>query len=110
MAAVGAAIRQHAVVLDLEVRAVEFADLLVSAIHRLGNGDIALLHQVAVDGDGAEQILVMRAGIALLGAALIVAPWPTLLVLAGLYLMMIPVALASYAKVRRRRATPRSRA
>ena len=66
MTAVGAAIRQHAVVLDFEVRAVEFADLLVSAIHRLGNGDIALFHQVAVDGDGAEQILVMRAGIALL--------------------------------------------
>ena len=66
VAAVGAAIGQHAVVLQFEVRAVEFADLLVSAIHRLGNGDIALLHQVAVDGDGAEQILVMRAGVTLL--------------------------------------------
>ena len=62
VAAVGAAIGQHAVVLQFEVRAVEFADLLVSAVHRLGNGDIALLHQVAVNGDGAEQILVMRAG------------------------------------------------
>src|SRR4051812_18189688 len=66
MAAVGAAIGQHAVVLQFEVRAVELADLLVSAVHRLGNGDIALLHEIAVDGDGAEQILVMRAGIALL--------------------------------------------
>ena len=43
------------------------------------------------------------AGIALLGAAAIVTPWPTLLVLAALYLVMIPVALASYARVRRRR-------
>src|SRR6478609_3174461 len=66
VAAVGAAIGQYAVVLQFEVRAAEFADLFVSAIHRLGNGDIALLHQVAIDGDGAEQILIMRAGIALL--------------------------------------------
>jgi CDP-diacylglycerol---serine O-phosphatidyltransferase len=54
--------------------------------------------------------LFALAGLALFGASLIVAPWPTLLILAGLYLTMIPVALASYAKVRRRRATPRSRA
>jgi len=54
--------------------------------------------------------LFALAGLALFGASLIVAPWHTLLVLAGLYLTMIPVALASYAKVRRRRATPRSRA
>jgi len=47
------------------------------------------------------------AGIALLGAALIVAPWPTLLIVSGLYLAMIPVALASYARVKRRRATAR---
>jgi CDP-diacylglycerol--serine O-phosphatidyltransferase len=44
------------------------------------------------------------AGLALFGAALMQAPWPTLLVLAGLYLLMIPVALASYQRVRRRRA------
>ena len=50
------------------------------------------------------------AGVALFGAALIEAPWATLLVLAGLYLLMIPVALASYAKVKRRRATGRTRA
>ena len=54
--------------------------------------------------------LFALAGIALFGAALIVAPWPTLLVLASLYLLMIPVALASYARVRRRRATARLRA
>jgi CDP-diacylglycerol--serine O-phosphatidyltransferase len=54
--------------------------------------------------------LFALAGLTLLGASLIVAPWPTLLLLAGLYLAMIPVALASYAKVKRRRATQRSRA
>jgi CDP-diacylglycerol---serine O-phosphatidyltransferase len=50
------------------------------------------------------------AGIALFGAALIVAPWPTLLLLAALYLAMIPVGLASYTKVKRRRAAASSRA
>jgi CDP-diacylglycerol---serine O-phosphatidyltransferase len=48
------------------------------------------------------------AGVALFGAALVVAPWPTLLVLAALYLLMIPVALASYARVKRRRGKSRS--
>jgi CDP-diacylglycerol--serine O-phosphatidyltransferase len=46
------------------------------------------------------------AGVALLGAALIVTPWPTLLVLAGLYLAMIPVAWWSYQRIRQRRARP----
>jgi len=50
------------------------------------------------------------AGIALFGAALIVAPWVTLLVLALLYLLMIPFALASYARVKRRRASAPVRA
>jgi CDP-diacylglycerol--serine O-phosphatidyltransferase len=54
--------------------------------------------------------LFALAGIALLGAALITVPWQTLLALALLYLLMIPLALASYSRVRRRRATPRSRA
>lgn len=49
--------------------------------------------------------LFALAGIALVGAALIVAPWPTLLVMAGLYLVMIPFGLTSYAKVKRRRAS-----
>jgi CDP-diacylglycerol--serine O-phosphatidyltransferase len=49
------------------------------------------------------------AGVALFGAALIVAPWMTLLLLAVLYLLMIPVAFASYERIRRRRATVRSR-
>ena len=50
------------------------------------------------------------AGVALLGAALIVAPWPTLLGISVLYLGMIPVSLASYARVRRRRAAAPRRA
>ena len=54
--------------------------------------------------------LFALAGIALFGAALIVAPWATLLALSVVYLLMIPVALLSYARVKRRRATARSRA
>src|SRR5947209_8660907 len=50
------------------------------------------------------------AGVALVGAATIVAPWPTLLALAALYLLLIPLGLASYAKVKRRRATAVRRA
>ena len=44
-------------------------------------------------------------GVALVGAALLTAPWYTLLVLALFYLLLIPFALASYARVKRRRAT-----
>jgi CDP-diacylglycerol---serine O-phosphatidyltransferase len=52
--------------------------------------------------------LFALAGIALFGAALMVAPWMTLLILAIVYLLMIPAAGWSYARVRRRRATVRS--
>jgi CDP-diacylglycerol---serine O-phosphatidyltransferase len=51
--------------------------------------------------------LFALAGIALFGAALMVAPWMTLLILAIVYLLMIPFAGWSYARVRRRRATAR---
>ena len=54
--------------------------------------------------------LFALAGIALLGAALITVPWPTLLLLSLIYLATLPFSLASYARVRRRRATPVSRA
>ena len=54
--------------------------------------------------------LFALAGVAIFGAALIRAPWQTLLALSALYLAMIPVALASYAKVKRRRAAARARA
>lgn len=56
-----------------------------------------------------EWRLFALAGVALFGAALLTAPWITLLALAALYLLMIPAALASYARVKRRRATSRSR-
>jgi CDP-diacylglycerol--serine O-phosphatidyltransferase len=54
--------------------------------------------------------LFALAGIALLGAALIRAPWHTLLAVATLYLVLIPFSLASYARVRRRRASAARRA
>ena len=54
--------------------------------------------------------LIALAGIAILGAALLTAPWYTLLIVAAGYLLMIPFALASYARVRRRRATAAARA
>jgi len=53
--------------------------------------------------------LFALAGIALFGAALMVAPWMTLLALASVYLLMIPVAFASYLRVKRRRAGMRAR-
>jgi CDP-diacylglycerol--serine O-phosphatidyltransferase len=49
--------------------------------------------------------LFALAGIALLCAALIRAPWYTLALVALLYLAVIPFSIASYARVRRRRAS-----
>lgn len=54
--------------------------------------------------------LFALAAVAIAGASLLRAPWHTLLIAAALYLLMIPAALVSYARVRRRRATSRSRA
>ena len=54
--------------------------------------------------------MIALAALAIFGASLIVAPWQTLLVLAVLYLLMIPTAVLSYGRVKRRRATSRSRA
>ena len=53
--------------------------------------------------------LFALAGIALLGAALIRAPWHTLLAVSALYLALIPLSMAGYARVRRRRATQAGR-
>lgn len=53
--------------------------------------------------------LFALAGIALLGAALLTAPWYTLLAVAILYLLMIPFSLLSYARVKRRRAVAGAR-
>ena len=54
--------------------------------------------------------LFALAGIALLGAALIRAPWHTLLAVSALYLVLIPFSVASYGRVTQRRATAERRA
>ncbi|WP_432767902.1 MAG: phosphatidylcholine/phosphatidylserine synthase [Sphingopyxis sp.] len=46
--------------------------------------------------------LFALAGIGLLGAALVTAPWLTLLAVSALYVVVLPFGIASYAKVRRR--------
>jgi CDP-diacylglycerol--serine O-phosphatidyltransferase len=48
--------------------------------------------------------------IALIGGALLTAPWPTLSIAALLYAGMIPVSISSYARVRRQRAAAAARA
>jgi len=50
--------------------------------------------------------LLAIAGVGLLGAALVTAPWVTLLAVALLYLAMVPFSVAAYARVKRRRAAP----
>ena len=49
--------------------------------------------------------LFALAGVALLGAALINEPWVTLLTISMLYLAVVPFSVASYAKVKQRRAS-----
>ena len=49
--------------------------------------------------------LFALAGVALLGAALINEPWVTLLAVSALYLAVVPFSVASYAKVKQRRAS-----
>jgi CDP-diacylglycerol--serine O-phosphatidyltransferase len=49
--------------------------------------------------------VVALAGIALLGAALVNEPWITLTLVSLAYLATVPFSLASYARVKRRRAT-----
>jgi len=48
--------------------------------------------------------LFVIAGIGLLGAALVTQPWVPLLAISLVYLAMVPFSIASYARVRRRRA------
>jgi CDP-diacylglycerol--serine O-phosphatidyltransferase len=48
--------------------------------------------------------LFVIAGIGLLGAALVTNPWVTLLAISLVYIAMIPFSIASYGRVRRRRA------
>lgn len=49
--------------------------------------------------------LFALAGVGLLGAALVTNPWLTLLVISVLYLGMLPFSIASYGRVKRRRAS-----
>ena len=53
-----------------------------------------------------EWRLFSLAGVALLGAALLTTPWLTLLAISLVYLAVVPFSIASYARVKRRRATP----
>jgi CDP-diacylglycerol---serine O-phosphatidyltransferase len=53
--------------------------------------------------------LFALAGVALLGAALIRAPWHTLLAVSALYVALLPLSVASYARVKRRRAAAAAR-
>ncbi|WP_265570826.1 CDP-alcohol phosphatidyltransferase family protein [Sphingomicrobium nitratireducens] len=48
--------------------------------------------------------LFALAGVGLLGAALVTNPWLTLFVICALYLALIPFSIASYSRVKRRRA------
>ena len=46
--------------------------------------------------------LFALAGVGLLGAALVTAPWQTLLAVCALYVTLLPFGVASYARIRRR--------
>lgn len=48
--------------------------------------------------------LMALAGVALFGAALLTAPWITLLAISTIYLAVLPFSIAAYARVKRRRA------
>ena len=48
--------------------------------------------------------LFALAGVALFGAALLNEPWWTLLAISVVYLALLPFSIASYARVKRRRA------
>jgi len=54
--------------------------------------------------------LLALAGLALLGAALLNEPWLTLLAISIVYLATLPFALATYARIKRRRAAGERRA
>lgn len=48
--------------------------------------------------------LMALAGVALFGAALLTAPWITLLAISTIYMAVLPFSIAAYARVKRRRA------
>ena len=76
---------------------------------------LLLISSVATYSWGSLRIyrssrLFALAGIGLLGAALVTAPWVTLLGVSILYLAMLPFSIASYDRVKRRRAGAAGRA
>ena len=72
------------------------AILMVSSIPTLGWSSLRLRRHIRFEA------LVVIVGI---GAALISAPWPTLVVICTIYLATIPFSIAGYAKIRRLRAS-----
>ena len=72
------------------------AFLVISSVATFSWGSLRLRRNVRL-----EAIVV----IAVIGGALLSAPWETLVVAALLYLALIPFSMASYARVRRRRAS-----
>ncbi|HYJ29306.1 MAG TPA: phosphatidylcholine/phosphatidylserine synthase [Allosphingosinicella sp.] len=85
-------LRDHAVVAPW---AALIAFLAISSLATFTWGSLRLRRHVRL-----EAILL----VALLGGALVSAPWETLSVVAILYVLTIPLSVWSYAKVRRRRA------
>ena len=71
------------------------ATLMVSSLATYSWGSFRLRRTVRFEA---------LAGVVLLGAALVSAPWHTLSALASFYLLSVPFGIASYAKVRRQRA------
>ena len=76
---------------------------------------LLLISSVATYSWGSLRIyrssrLFALAGIGLLGAALVTAPWVTLLGISILYIAMLPFSIASYNRVKRRRAGAAGRA
>jgi CDP-diacylglycerol--serine O-phosphatidyltransferase len=77
------------------------AFLVISSIATFSWGSLRLRRHVRL-----EAIVV----IALVGAALITAPWETLSVVAVIYLLLIPFSVLSYARVKRQRAAQQAAA
>lgn len=72
------------------------ATLMVSSLATYSWGSFRLRRHVRFEA---------LAGVVLLGAALVSAPWHTLSTIASLYLLSIPFSIAGYARIRRPRAT-----
>lgn len=72
------------------------ATLMVSSLATYSWGSFRLRRHVRFEA---------LAGVVLLGAALVSAPWHTLSAIASLYLLSIPFSIAGYARIKRPRAT-----